>query len=265
MTRDSLPTSAYDGCMSTPAIWPDAEPISIDGGERAMLLCHGFTGSPQSLRDWAEDLGRRGWTVRCPRLPGHGTTWEDLEQTAWTDWYATLDNAMTELTAAGRSVDVAGLSMGGALALRLAELHDVRTVTLVNPAVSSFDPRFKVVGGLKRVMRSTAAIASDIKRPVTVDEKGEESYDRTPLAAVHQMTRLWAAVRADLGKVTAPLLYFRSREDHVVDNASLLTIFHGVASDDVTVRLCPNSYHVATMDHDAPMIFDESAAWLERH
>lgn len=251
--------------VNTSLAWPSAAPVHLDGGERAVLLCHGFTGSPQSMRDWADDLASRGYTVSLPLLPGHGTSWQDLETTRWTQWVDTLETALQRLVRDGHTVDVAGLSMGGALALRLAELHDVRTVTLVNPAVAMHDPRFKIIRPLSRVIRTTRAVASDIRSPQAVALGGEDSYDRTPLRAVHQMTRLWAATRRDLGKVTAPLLYFRSREDHVVDNASLVPIIHGVSSEDVTVRMTPHSWHVTTMDHDAQMVFDETAAWLERH
>jgi carboxylesterase len=51
-----------------------AEPFAVDGGPIGVVLCHGFTGSPQSMRPWAEHLAAAGLSVRLPRLPGHGTT-----------------------------------------------------------------------------------------------------------------------------------------------------------------------------------------------
>ena len=54
-------------------VLPGAEPFRHEGGEVGVLLCHGFTGSPQSLRPWAEYLAERGLTVALPLLPGHGT------------------------------------------------------------------------------------------------------------------------------------------------------------------------------------------------
>jgi esterase/lipase len=66
---------------------PGAEPFAADGGSIGVLLSHGFTGSPQSLRPWAEHLAAAGYAVRLPRLPGHGTTWQEMNTTRWTDWH----------------------------------------------------------------------------------------------------------------------------------------------------------------------------------
>ena len=63
-------------------VLPGAEPFLHDGSDEiGMLLCHGFTGSPQSLRPWGEHLAAEGLTVRCPRLPGHGTDWREMNRT----------------------------------------------------------------------------------------------------------------------------------------------------------------------------------------
>ena len=72
--------------VSSPS--PDAEPFSADGGPVGVLVLHGFTGSTQTVRDWAAHLAAAGLTVRAPLLAGHGGTWQDLAKTGWTDWYA---------------------------------------------------------------------------------------------------------------------------------------------------------------------------------
>ncbi|MBV9092982.1 MAG: alpha/beta fold hydrolase, partial [Streptosporangiaceae bacterium] len=103
------------------ALLPGAEPFDADGGPVGVLLCHGFTGSPQTLRPWAEYLAEAGLTVSLPRLPGHGTSWQDLARTTWREWYAEAEAAFGTLTARCEQVFVFGLSLGGCLALRLAE------------------------------------------------------------------------------------------------------------------------------------------------
>ena len=75
------------------AILTGAEPFRHDGSDIGVLLCHGFTGTPQSLRPWGEYLAERGYTVHVPLLPGHGTTWQDMNSTRWQDWYACVDRA----------------------------------------------------------------------------------------------------------------------------------------------------------------------------
>ena len=240
-----------------------AEPFAADGGPVGVLLSHGFTGSPASMTPWARDLAARGYTVRVPRLPGHGTTWQQMNRTTWHDWYGALDAELTELRQGCDRVVVAGLSMGGCLALRLAEQRpdDVAAVVVVNPAVASRDPRLRLVPVLRWVLPSMPAIGGDIKKPGVT----ETAYDRTPLKALHSMTRLWADVRADLGAVRAPLLFFRSTDDHVVDDSSIGIVRGAVGSAVAEYVTLEDSFHVATLDHDAPLIFERTAAFLEEH
>ena len=86
---------------------------------------------------WARHLEAAAFQVVVPRLPGHGTTWQECNQTSWTDWYAELDEAFSMLSARCEQVFLAGLSMGGSLSLRLAEQHGaaVSGLVLVNPAI----------------------------------------------------------------------------------------------------------------------------------
>src|SRR5450631_1575359 len=125
------------------AILTGAEPFNHDGSDVGVLLCHGFTGSPQSMRPWGEFLADRGYTVRIPLLPGHTTTWQD--------WYDCVDRVFRELHQTCERVVVAGLSMGGALSLQLVQEHGPRISGLVldNPAVQFHDPRTRLPPVLK--------------------------------------------------------------------------------------------------------------------
>src|SRR5487761_1724398 len=78
-------------------VLPGAEPFEHDGGRVGVLLCHGFTGSPQSMRPWAEYLAEAGLIVSLPRLPGHGTTWQEMNRTKSGDWYAEAARAFEVL------------------------------------------------------------------------------------------------------------------------------------------------------------------------
>jgi carboxylesterase len=242
------------------AVRPGAEPYESRGGDVGVLLCHGFTGSPASMRAWGEHLSRSGCTVSVPLLPGHGTRWQDMNDTTWQDWYATADEALTGLTKQCTSVVVGGLSMGACLALRLAEErpHDVAGLLLVNPAVASENKQLLLLPVLHRFVPSLPGIGNDIKRG-GADEIG---YDRTPLRALNSLTKLWKLTRADLPKVTAPLLLFRSAVDHVVDPSSARIILARVSSRQASETMLDDSFHVATIDNDAPRIFDESVAFI---
>ena len=103
--------------------------FSHDGNDVGVVLCHGFTGAPGSMRAWADHLVAEGYSVRLPLLPGHGTRWQDANRTTFDDWLGAVTAAVQDLASTCRAVVVAGLSMGGTLALRLAELHpEVRIV-----------------------------------------------------------------------------------------------------------------------------------------
>jgi len=253
-----------DGGMSqTLAVVPGAEPFSHDGGPVGVLLSHGFTGSPASITPWARSLAERGHTVRVPRLPGHGTTWQDLNATRWDDWYATVDATLSELRERCDQVVVGGLSMGGALALRLAELRpdDVDALVVVNPAIGIRNWQLKLLPVLKWVVPAMPGIGNDVKKE-GVDEVG---YDKTPLKALASQMGGWRQTKDDLNRITAPLLMFRSTDDHVVDDTSLGLIRAAVASEVTEYVTLENSYHVATLDHDAPLIFERSAAFIADH
>lgn len=243
-------------------LMPGAEPYRHDGGEIGVLLCHGFTGSPQSMRPWGEYLAERGLTVSLPLLPGHGTRWQDMQVTGWQDWYAEADRALRELSDRCSQVFVCGLSMGGTLALRLAARHGaaISGLVLVNPSVKADSPALKAVSVLRHAVPSVKGIASDIAK-----EGGAEiGYDRTPLHAVHSLTKLWRVARAGLPQVTQPLLLLHSRVDHVVHPSNSAVVLGSVSSTDVTEKVLERSFHVATLDHDAERIFEESYAFVER-
>lgn len=235
----------------------------LTGGKRiGVLLSHGFTGSPASIRPWGEHLAGLGYGVAVPRLPGHGTTWQDLNKHRFADWYGEVAATFDTLRAAHDAVVVGGLSMGGALVLRLAADRgtEVAGVMVVNPAVATKRLDVKLLPVLKHLVPSFPAIANDIKKE-GVDESG---YSRTPLKAIHSFIGSWPGLVADLGRIEAPLVYFRSPQDHVVDGSSEPIILGGISSTDVTRIELPDSYHVATLDNDAPTIFQESAAFVAR-
>ena len=242
---------------------PGAEPFSRAGSAVGVLLCHGFTGSPQSLRPWAEYLADHGVAVSLPLLPGHGTTWQDMARTTAADWYAEVERALAGLRAQCSEVFVMGLSLGGCLALRLAESHgpDVSGLVLVNPSLAPDTKLFLLAPVLKHVLPSLPGIGSDIKKPGTA----ELSYDRVPVRAAASLPQIWRQTTRDLASVTQPVLVYRSSEDHVVGPSSMRALEAGLVPGLLTVRTCSDSYHVATMDNDAPAIFTGSLQFVRDH
>jgi len=241
-------------------VLPGAEPFDHAGGPVGVLLCHGFTGTPQSLRGWADYLAGQGLTVSLPLLPGHGTIWQDMAKTGGDDWVAAVDAAFGTLASRCEQVFVFGLSMGACLALRLAETRGgaVRGLVLVNPSLAPDTRLFLLAPVLKYVLRSLPGIASDISKP----GEHELGYDRVPVRAAATLPKLWNETVRNLGQVTQPVLVYRSSTDHVVGPASMRALLAGLPESRVTVRECADSYHVATLDNDAEAIFEGSLQFI---
>lgn len=227
-----------------------------------LLLCHGFTGSPQSMRPWAEDHAARGWAVELPLLPGHARTEQELAATRWQDWYGCVRDAAWELSQEHGPIAVGGLSMGGALALALAADPQLRgriaAVVAVNPGMT-LPPTASVAELIAPVVRTLPGIGSDIALPGAV----EEAYGRLPVRAVVQLRRFFRRTRQQLGAVEVPLLLATSHVDHTVPPTDSDIVAAGVRGSVERLAL-PRSYHLAPLDHDAELLFETSARFLDQ-
>lgn len=242
---------------------PGAEPFWHDGGRVGALVLHGFTGSPAGVRPLAVHLADHGLTVLAPRLPGHGTSWQDLAVCRWDDFHSEADRALTTLRERCDQVVVLGLSVGGALALRLAELRpdDVAGLVLVNVAVEVAHPARPLLPLLRHVVPAVPGVVNDIKRP----GQDEVGYDRVPLRTVHSVVADgWPAVRADIAAVRGPVLVVRSREDHVIPASSSDWVVEHLTAPDVAQLWLEDSFHVATLDNDAALLQDACLDFVHR-
>jgi carboxylesterase len=241
----------------------DAEPFSADGGQAGAVLCHGFTGMPGSMRPWGEALAAAGHTVRVPLLPGHGTRWQDANRVAWQAWYAELERAFDEVRARCSHTFVMGLSMGGTLVTRLAEQRgtDVAGTVVVNGSLFTTRKDAKLLPLLRHLVPSLPPIGNDVKKPGVI----EPAYDRLPVKAMWQLSQLWAVTNADLDRITTPLLVMTSRDDHVVETANSERLMTATGSADKRQVWLEDSFHVATLDNDLPVIIKESLAFIEAH
>lgn len=224
-----------------------------------IAICHGFTGSPLSVLPWAEHLAAQGFAVTVPLLPGHGTDWRQLAGSRWQDWQGAFEAAYLALDERTERTFVAGLSMGGAIALLTASRHPVAGVSVVNPGLSFYDRRVRVIGILKYFQQTTMPIQEDGSTAVATEDG---DYSRTPLASVHQLKKLFGAAIRGLPRVAAPVQVFKSRTDVVVPPSSLAMLQRRLGPRLVEVVDLHNSSHVATLDTDAPQIFSRSTAFF---
>lgn len=238
-----------------------ASPFELGKGETGVLLIHGFTGSPQSMKPWGEYLVSRGFSVSCPLLPGHGTRWQDMQSNQWRDWTGCAQDALDRLSETVETTFVCGLSMGGAIACYLAaENQDsVAGIATVGAAVLTEDPRTYLLPVLKHLIPSFPGVSNDIADPGVK----EVAYDRLPLKAAAELLQLQRATRERLARIGVPTLLFHSREDHVVPVSNMGYIAEHLGSADVRMRWLERSYHVATLDYDKESIFEESADFFD--
>lgn len=224
-----------------------------------VLFLHGFTGAVYSVRDWALGLSP-DYSVSAPALPGHHGCWQDLRQCTWHDWYLHAEEHLRALAAQHDYVVVAGFSMGGALALRLAQKSacTINGLILVNPALSLHNRAAYLTPALQYAIKTTSGIGSDAAKP-GVDE---HAYTKIPVTAVNQLRSLMRTTRQDLEQVTTPVLILRSRHDHVVSPSSHESIMEK-AKGPVKIVMLPNSYHVATLDYDANLVFERSRLFVD--
>ena len=244
--------------MTVPVI-EGAEAWRADGDEArghvGVVVVHGFTGNPVSTRPLGEHLHAEGYTVEVLRLPGHGTTPQDMATTRYADWLAAVEQACDDLTARCDDVVLVGLSMGGTLCLDVGARRDVAGVVTINAQV--LDPEglvARLAGVLQHLVPMVPASAAGIAEDDIKAGGTEQAYDRVPAKAGYSLTSALPRVRAQLRSLTAPALVVWSREDHTVPPENSAWLARTLPGDVRTLELT-DSYHVATLDLDQELLF----------
>ena len=226
-----------------------------------VLLVHGFTGSPASMRPWGEFLNSKGYTVRVPLLPGHGTQPEDLNKVKWQEWPAKVEFELSELRKTCDVIFLVGLSMGGGTVLNVAASIDneLAGLILVNPMIHVKGVPVELAFFLSRFQKMRTSVGDDIKRPGIT----EWGYDALPTRGVYQLLKMLRITRGDLGKITVPVQLFHSVDDHTLPVTNTEIILSEIGSTNKSRIELVNSYHVATMDYDQELIFQNSLTFIE--
>jgi carboxylesterase len=244
-----------------PNVLPEAEPLTADGGPAGVLVLHGFTGNPSSMRPIAEACAEAGHAVEMPRLPGHGTTVDDMLTTSWDDWSGEVEAAYQRLAGRCERVVVAGLSMGGTLTAWVAAKHpEVAGIVLIN-AAAEVNPEMRA--GIQSLIDAGETVMDGIGSDVADPDVTESAYDKVPLAPLVSMFDALAGLQAALPGITAPALIMTSPEDHVVAPTSSdhLAATLGGPVERVTLE---RSYHVATLDFDRDLIIERILDFVAR-
>lgn len=247
--------------MADHPIMQGAEPFDLPGNEIGILACHGFTGSPHSMRPLGEALHKAGYTVSCPRLPGHGTSPEDMAKTGARDWVAAVEAAYADLRQRCRLVFMTGLSMGGTLTLYMAGQYPdaFAGIIPINAVVRLDSPELSALAFAPDTPDMIPGIGSDIRK----EGVAELSYQAVPVRCISEIHALCSVTHALLPRVAAPTLILTSREDHVVPPVNGRLIAGAISANSIRQVALNDSYHVATLDNDLPKIITESLSFIE--
>ena len=228
-----------------------------------IVLVHGYTGSPSSMRPWAEYLNQQGYTVRVPLLPGHGTKPEDLSEIKWQQWPEKVESELDELRKNCTKIFICGFSMGGGTTLHLATKHSdkIAGIILVNPMIHLPFIGTKLAYLLSRIKKYRSSAGGDIKRPGVT----QGGYDVMSTEGIYQILQMLKNTRANLHKVSVPMQLFHSVYDHTLPVSNTEIVMKGVGSLTKERIELTNSFHVATLDYDAEIIFERSSIFIDRH
>ena len=240
---------------------PNSAGFTLPGGKIGVLVIHGFTSTPISIAPWAKFLNNSGYTVIAPLLPGHGTTWQQMNQTTWQQWYDEVEKSFLQLKQSCDRVFIAGFSMGATLALRLCQIRgsEVEGLIVLNPSVHDRRWFMKLLPVLKFLIGSVAKGPTDVAAP----NPPLHSYARTPLKALDSLRNLWKLVERDLYLIDLPIMVAYSVNDHAVDPENSMTVIDNVFSVDIREVVFEHSFHNVPLDFDAEQLNIESKIFIE--
>jgi carboxylesterase len=253
-------------------VFRGAEPWSSVGhGARAsigLLLVHGFTGNPVSMRPLGEALAAAGFTVDVIRLPGHGTHWKDMRETRYADWRREVVRAFQALRERCAHVVAVGLSMGGTLVLDLACSHakDLAGVVPINALIlNRTDLASKLAPFLERLIPVVPAkLAGLAENDIAKPGQNEQAYPKVPAAAGNSLIAELPRLREQLKSLKLPVLVAHSAQDHSVAPENSRELIRILGRDNATELVLERSYHVATLDYDFELLVERITSFADR-
>ncbi|MGE5775105.1 MAG: alpha/beta hydrolase [Chloroflexota bacterium] len=253
-----------------PQTIPTAEPFFLSGepSKPACLLIHGFTGAPKEMRWMGEYLHRQGYTCLGVRLAGHGTDPEDMVRSRWTDWTASVEDGYHLLCGVTDKIFLAGLSMGGVLALLMSTRLAVKgVVAMSTPAHLPEDHPIwllQLIGLFRKYSPKTSAEPGSGWFDKTAWQD-HISYPYNPVRSAAELKKLILAMRAALPNVTVPVQLMHSKDETYVLPESMEIVYDElVNTSDKTKLSITGSGHVLTRDASREQVFQAAAEFIQR-
>ena len=229
---------------------------------------HGFAGSPFDMKPMGEELAARGYTTHGVALAGHGPDWKNLASTTWHDWYASVERAFDELRAECDVVGVVGQSMGGLMALELAQRRRGQVRALSTLAAAIWLPSWQV-RGIRKVGRAWPLNRLSIPRLGGSDIADKEMNRRLPtkggmpIAALNQLLDAMDAIVPRIGAIDVPALVVHSPLDHTIPFACAdhLATHLGGPVERLTLE---RSFHVISVDVERVTLIERVGEFFDR-
>ena len=258
--------------------------FKIKDGKTGILLLHRLCGTPVEMRFVANSLAKLGYTVHCPMLAGHCATEEAITASAWTDWYASAEDALEDLRKECDVVIAGGLSTGALLAVMLAARHPgkVDATTLLAPTLwlnGWMIPWYAKLFRLVRSKRLANLFSFAHHDPYGIKDKrirdfiararngtAETGNPVTPGGALFEHGRLVKALKKLIPGVGQPSLIVHPLEDDYA-GLSNATYLRDAMKGSVDMVVLDDCYHIVTVDRQRHLVVDaihRFAASLER-
>ena len=233
----------------------------FQGNKTGCLLIHGFSSTPAELRELGENLSEEGYTVLGIKLSGHGTIVEDMEKSNYKDWIKSAEDGYERLKKTCTKIYVIGHSMGGVLALYIAENNNVNKVVALAPALVTKNKSAKYVGILKHFIKYTEWAPEE--RPEE-EIKYLLGYSKIPLSSIQELNRLQKVTRKDLKKIEQPLLIVHAIHDNAIHENSIKLLETSVSSKQIQKLYLNNCGHNITVESEKNEVFQEVISFLAK-
>ncbi|MGG4491525.1 alpha/beta hydrolase [Metabacillus idriensis] len=236
------------------------KPFTFEGGDRAVLLLHGFTGNTADVRMLGRYLNERGYTCHAPQYKGHGVPPEELVHTGPEDWWKDVMNGYNLLKERGHeSIAVAGLSLGGVFSVKLGYTVPVKgIVPMCAPMyIKSEEVMYK---GILEYARNFKKFEG--KSEAEIEEEMKQ-FEKTPMNTLRALQELIADVRNNVDMVYSPAFVAQARHDHMINTDSANIIYNEVESDNKHLKWYEESGHVITLDKERDQLHADVYEFLE--
>ncbi|MDR4889581.1 carboxylesterase [Fredinandcohnia sp. QZ13] len=237
------------------------QPFFFEGGERAVLLLHGFTGNSADVRMLGRFLENRGYTCHAPIYKGHGVPPEELVHTGPEDWWEDVMNAYQFLKNKGYDkIAVAGLSLGGVFSLKLGYTVPIKgIVTMCAPMyLKSEEVMYEGVVEFAREYKRFEG-----KSPEQIDKEIEE-FKKTPMNTLKALQELIAEVRNNVDMIYSPTFVAQARHDKMINPDSANIIYEAIENDFKKIKWYEESGHVITLDKERDQLHEDVYTFLEQ-